>query len=80
MADLLVVSRTPDGEGENVMSDEEKRLAIQHLEEKMLECAGRLDFEEAAKYRDKILALKGEKVDVDKTPAGRRPTRKRRRK
>ena len=80
VADLLVVSRTPDGEGENVMNDEEKRLAIQHLEEKMLECAGRLDFEEAAKYRDKILALKGEKVDVDKTPAGRRPTRKRRRK
>ena len=80
VVDLLVVSRTPDGEGENVMSDEEKRLAIQHLEEKMLECAGRLDFEEAAKYRDKILALKGEKVDVDKTPAGRRPTRKRRRK
>ena len=80
VADLLVVSRTPDGEGENVMSDEEKRLAIQHLEEKMLECAGRLDFEEAAKYRDKILSLKGEKVDVDKTPAGRRPTRKRRRK
>ena len=79
VADLLVVSRTPDGEGENVMNDEEKRLAIQHLEEKMLECAGRLDFEEAAKYRDKILALKGEKVDVDKTPAGRRPTRKRRR-
>ena len=79
VADLLVVSRTPDGEGENVMNDEETRLAIQHLEEKMLECAGRLDFEEAAKYRDKILALKGEKVDVDKTPAGRRPTRKRRR-
>ncbi|MGN1250598.1 MAG: excinuclease ABC subunit UvrB [Candidatus Spyradocola sp.] len=80
VADLLVVSRTPDGEGENVMTDEEKRLAIQHLEEKMLECAGRLDFEEAAKYRDKILALKGEKVDVDNTPAGRRPTRRRRRK
>ena len=80
VADLLVVSRSPDGEGENVMNDEEKRLAIQHLEEKMLECAGRLDFEEAAKYRDKILALKGEKVDADKTPAGRRPTRKRRRK
>lgn len=80
VADLLVVSRTPDGTGENVMSDEEKRLAIEHLEEKMLECAGRLDFEEAAQYRDKILALKGEKVDADKTPAGRRPTRKRRRK
>ena len=80
VADLLVVSRSPDGEGENVMNDEEKRQAIQHLEEKMLECAGRLDFEEAAKYRDKILALKGEKVDADKTPAGRRPTRKRRRK
>lgn len=80
VADLLVVSRTPDDDDETVMNDEEKRLAIAHLEEKMLECAGRLDFEEAAKYRDQILALRGEKVDEDHTPAGRRSSRKRRRK
>lgn len=80
VADLLVVSRAPEESGENVLNEEEKRLAIEHLEEQMLEAAGRLDFEAAAKYRDKILALKGEKVDVDKTPAGRRSSRKRRRK
>ena len=80
VADLLVVSRTPDGESENVMNEQEKQLAIQHLEEQMLEAAGRLDFEEAAKFRDKILALRGEKAEVDNTPAGRRSSRKRRRK
>jgi len=63
-----------------VMNEQEKRMAIERLEEKMLEAAGKLDFEEAAKYRDKILALRGEKVEVDNTPAGRRSSRKRRRK
>ena len=79
VADLLVVSRAPDEENGNVMDDEEKRLAMQHLEEKMLEAAGRLDFEAAAKLRDQLLALRGEKI-ADNTPAGRRSSRKRRRK
>ena len=63
VADLLVVSRAPEETGESVLSDEEKQLTIQHLEEKMLEAAGRLEFEEAARLRDEILALRGEKVD-----------------
>ena len=79
VADLLVVSRAPDEENGNVMDDEEKRLAMQHLEEQMLEAAGRLDFEAAAKLRDQLLALRGEKI-ADNTPAGRRFSRKRRRK
>ena len=79
VADLLVVSRAPDEESGNVMDDEEKRLAMQHLEEQMLEAAGRLDFETAAKLRDQLLALRGEKI-ADNTPAGRRSSRKRRRK
>ena len=79
VADLLVVSRAPDEENGNVMDDEEKRLAMQHLEEQMLEAAGRLDFEAAAKLRDQLLALRGEKI-TDNTPAGRRSSRKRRRK
>ena len=79
VADLLVVSRAPDEENGNVMDDEEKRLAMQHLEEQMLEAAGRLDFEAAAKLRDQLLALRGEKT-ADNTPAGRRSSRKRRRK
>ncbi len=79
VADLLVVSRAPDEENGNVMDDEEKRLAMQHLEEQMLEAAGRLDFEAAAKLRDQLLALRGEKI-ADNTPTGRRSSRKRRRK
>ncbi len=79
VADLLVVSRAPDEENGNVMDDEEKRLAMPHLEEQMLEAAGRLDFEAAAKLRDQLLALRGEKI-ADNTPAGRRSSRKRRRK
>ena len=79
VADLLVVSRAPDEENGNVMDDEEKRLAMQHLEEQMLEAAGRLDFEAAAKLRDQLLALRGEKI-ADNTPVGRRSSRKRRRK
>ena len=79
VADLLVVSRAPDEENGNVMDDEEKRLAMQHLEEQMLEAAGRLDFEAAAKLRDQLLALRGEKI-ADNTPAGRRSSRNRRRK
>ena len=86
VADLLVVSRAPEEATESVLSDEEKQLAIQHLEEQMLEAAGRLDFEQAAKYRDEILVLRGEKASADRAPGGRsavpgrRAPRKRRRK
>ncbi len=86
VADLLVVSRAPEAATESVLSDEEKQLAIQHLEEQMLEAAGRLDFEQAAKYRDEILVLRGEKASADRAPGGhsavpgRRAPRKRRRK
>ena len=86
VADLLVVSRAPEEAAESVLSDEEKQLAIQHLEEQMLEAAGRLDFEQAAKYRDEILVLRGEKASADRAPGGRsagpgrRAPRKRRRK
>ena len=78
VAELLVVSRAAEGESEGVLSDEEKRLAIQHLEEQMLEAAGHLEFEKAAELRDKIMELRGEKPVTDKTPSGRRPGKKRR--
>jgi len=37
-------------------------MAIDRIEEMMLEAANNLDFEKAAKLRDQMLALKGEKV------------------
>ncbi|MDR2515527.1 MAG: excinuclease ABC subunit UvrB [Christensenellaceae bacterium] len=62
VAELLVVSRSPDEGAVSAMDEDERRLAIEHMEEQMLEAAGKLDFEKAAKLRDQMLALKGEKV------------------
>ena len=60
---LLEISREPDAAaGDTVARDQEEvQMAIEHLEEKMLEAAEALNFEEAAKLRDQILALKGER-------------------
>ncbi|MBQ3669553.1 MAG: excinuclease ABC subunit UvrB [Clostridia bacterium] len=60
--ELMAVSRSAESKaGEVMMTPEERQLAIDNLEEKMLAAAGELDFEKAAKYRDELLALKGEK-------------------
>ena len=60
--ELMSVSRSAESKtGEVMMTPEERQLAIDNLEEKMLAAAGELDFEKAAKYRDELLALKGEK-------------------
>jgi excinuclease ABC subunit B len=58
--ELMEVSRAPDGEAP-AMDDTERTMAIDRLEEQMLAAAGNLDFEKAAKLRDQLLALKGEK-------------------
>ncbi len=60
--ELMEVTRKPDDTAAAGMDEEEKRMAIERLEELMLQAANNLDFEKAAKYRDEMLALKGEKV------------------
>ncbi|MBR6890277.1 MAG: excinuclease ABC subunit UvrB [Clostridia bacterium] len=60
--ELMEVTRAPDDAAASGLDDEEKRMAIERLEELMLQAAGDLDFEKAAKLRDQMLALKGEKV------------------
>ena len=61
--ELMEVTRKPDdADAANGMDEEEKRMAIERLEEMMLQAANNLDFEKAAKLRDQMLALKGEKV------------------
>ena len=60
--ELMEVTRAPDDSAGQGMDEEEKRMAIERLEELMLQAAGDLDFEKAAKLRDEMLALKGEKV------------------
>ncbi len=62
---LMEVSREPDKGSAPNMDDEERRMAIDRLEERMLEAANNLDFEKAAQLRDQMLALRGEKPMAD---------------
>ena len=60
--ELMEVSRAADDAGAPGMDEEERQMAVDRLEEQMLAAAANLDFEKAAKLRDQMLALKGEKV------------------
>ena len=76
--ELMSVARDVDADGGSQgMDDEEKRMAIERLEESMLAAAADLDFETAAKLRDQMLALKGEKTMAtgEKSYRGRRRRR-----
>ena len=79
--ELMEVSRAPGDEPIPNMDDTERQMAIDRLEEQMLAAAASLDFEKAAKYRDELLALKGEKpmVTQEKSRSGRRKSTARRR-
>ena len=76
--ELMEISRAPEGGGPAGMSEEERQMAIDRLEEQMLAAAGNLDFEKAAKLRDQMLALRGEKPLA--TNEKSRLTRRRRKK
>ena len=71
--ELMEVSRAAESDVE-IQTDEEKRLTIERLEDEMLAAAGALDFERAAKVRDQMLALKGDKsmATQEKSRLGRR--------
>ena len=73
--ELMSVARDVDADGGSQgMDDEEKRMAIERLEERMLAATADLDFETAAKLRGQMLALKGEKTMAtgEKSYRGRR--------
>ncbi len=78
VADLLVVTREAERDAAGAgMDDEEKRLVAQRLEEEMIAAASDLDFERAAKLRDQIFALRGEKVSKQEEQPKRRMRRRR---
>ena len=59
---LMEITRAPeDAAASASMTDLEKQMAIEQIEDEMLAAAANLDFEKAAKLRDRMLALKGEK-------------------
>ncbi|HIU33850.1 MAG TPA: excinuclease ABC subunit UvrB [Candidatus Pullichristensenella excrementigallinarum] len=76
--ELMEITRAPDRDGGKGMSEEERLMAIDRLEEQMLAAAGNLDFEKAAKLRDQMLELRGEKPM--KTGEKSRPSRRRHKK
>ncbi len=71
--ELMEVSRAAAADAQ-MQSDEERRMTIERLEDEMLAAAGALDFERAAKIRDQMLALKGDKpmATAEKSRLGRR--------
>ena len=76
--ELMEVTREPDADSVGAGMDEtEKQMAIDQIQDQMLEAAANLDFERAAKLRDQLLALKGEKIAVSGEKS--RQSRKRRR-
>ena len=78
--ELMNVSRKADEKSaESPMNEEERQSAIDRLEEQMLEAAGNLEFEKAAKLRDRLLELKGEKpmATNEKSVRGKRKALKR---
>ena len=62
---LLEITDKTSAEIPDTMEAEEKDEWIRQLEDQMLAAAGDLDFEKAAKLRDKLFELKGNKP-VDK--------------
>ena len=76
--ELMEITRAVDESAAKAMPEEERRMAIDRLEEQMLSAAGDLDFERAAKLRDQMLALKGEKAmaTAEKSRFGRRKGKK----
>ena len=76
--ELMEVTRVPDKGAAVIADEEERRMAIERIEERMLEAANNLDFEKAAKLRDQMLALRGERPMVSGEQS--RQTRRRRKK
>ena len=75
----MEVTRALDDDAAPALSEEERGMAIAQLEDAMLAAANNLDFEKAAKLRDQMLALKGEKVMAPATERSRKQRRRRER-
>ncbi len=61
MQALLSVTKQVEESQSQGLTEEEKQSLVRQLEDQMLSAAKELDFESAAKYRDQLLELKGEK-------------------
>ena len=72
---LKITNDFTAGSGET-MTEEERLELLKSMEDQMLSAAKALDFEKAAKIRDELFHLKGEKKDVQKPQMKRHRLRK----
>ncbi|MDI9520983.1 MAG: excinuclease ABC subunit UvrB [Bacillota bacterium] len=74
--DLIAIAELTDTDARDQGLSEEERLALaSHIEDQMLSAAQNLDFEKAAKLRDQLFNLRGEKPIEKKQPQGVRRRR-----
>jgi excinuclease ABC, B subunit len=69
---LLEITKKVEGASNDVLTPEEKDALLSKLEDQMLTAAQGLDFEKAAKLRDQIFDLRGDKPMVQKEQGRRR--------
>jgi excinuclease ABC subunit B len=78
--ELLAITEQVDVQFGDQLTDEEKQQLIAQIEDQMLSAAGELDFEKAAKLRDKLFEIKGERPLEKQQPQPIRRKRSNRRK
>jgi len=72
---VLEITRKVEEAAPAAMTEDEVAALVKQLEEQMIAAARELDFERAAKLRDQMLALRGEKPPEDGVQKKRRRTR-----
>ena len=72
---LLEITDKAEEKASGAMDEEERAALIQQLEDKMLDAAGSLDFEKAAKLRDKLFEIKGQQPVNKPQPQRRKRNR-----
>ena len=78
---LSITEEAVDGEGDKVLTGEEREAMIKSIEDSMMAAAQDLDFERAAALRDQLFALRGEApmkaADTPQFKGRRHPKKKR---
>ena len=72
---VLEITKKAEESAPAAMSEDERNALMKQVEDQMLSAAKALDFEQAAKFRDQLLELKGEKPQAEQIQKKRRRTR-----
>ena len=70
--EVLEITRQVEAEAPSSINEDEHAALMRTLEQQMLAAAGELEFEKAARLRDQLLALRGEKAPTNDVQQKRR--------